>query len=497
MHAQPNATLEVLLQGVTASVKGDPRVAITSIDHDSRAVRPGALFFCLRGARADGHAFAADAVARGAVALVVDHDLAMPAAVTQAIVADPLAALSPVAAAFFGHPSRTLTCVGVTGTNGKTTTTFLFEAIAQAAGLSYGLSGTLGAWLGGSLRHEQINTTPFADEVQRWLALCRDEGAGGAVMEVSSHALALHRVDDVEFDVAVLTNLTQDHLDFHGDFESYRKAKRALFLRAQGARRQPPPCAVLNLDDPEGQALAVLLPKRVTYAIENGSALLHATGVELRADGSRFWVRALRPAPFALRLAGPFNVSNALAALGAACALDIDVEAMAEGLESVHEIPGRMVALPAGDATVYVDYAHTPDGLEKVLRATRAVTAKTLICVFGCGGDRDRQKRPLMGRVAQELADRVIVTTDNPRHEEPGAIIQDILAGMHAGRAEPTVILDRTEAIDAAIRAAQPGDVVLIAGKGHENYQIVGDERRPYSDLQVVRDAIREHSPCR
>ena len=407
---------------------------------------------------------------------------------------DPLAALSRAAATFFDHPSRSLTCIGVTGTNGKTTTAFLIEAILRAAGLRYGLTGTLGAWFGGELRAELANTTPFADELQRWLAQCRDDGAQGAVMEVSSHALELHRVDDVEFDVAVLTNLTHDHLDFHGNFEAYRNAKRKLFLTAGEERSKGPLTAVLNLDDAEGAALANLLPKRLTFGIDNPDATFSATDVDLQPGGSTFEVLALRPAPLRVNLPGPFNVSNALGALAVACALDVDVEAMAEGLASVRELPGRMMALRAGDATIYIDFAHTPDGLEKVLRASRAATRNRLVCVFGCGGDRDRGKRPLMGRVAQDLADHVIVTSDNPRHEDPDAIIADIVAGMRAGGAEYEVIRDRTEAITQAIRRAQPGDVVLIAGKGHENYQLVGDERIPYSDLQVAQAAIREAS---
>jgi len=497
MRATPGVPVARLLQGIPSQIRGNPNATVTSLTTDSRNAQPGALFFCLRGQHSDGHDFARAAVEAGAVAVVARRAIDLPSSATLALVIDPLAALSPVAAEFFDQPSRQLSCVGVTGTNGKTTTAFLIEAIARAAGLRYGLSGTLGAYLDGDLRHELINTTPFADEVQRWLAECRDAGAQGAVMEVSSHALELHRVDDVEFKVAVFTNLTQDHLDFHGDFESYRTAKRKLFLPNSAARTKEPATAVLNLDDPEGQALAALLPRRMTFGINNADALFNATDVILRPRGSQFTVRSLRPAPFVLNLPGSFNVSNALAALTAACALDIEVEAMAQGVDGVREVPGRMMPLQAGDATVYIDYAHTPDGLERVLVAARAAAQKRLLCVFGCGGDRDRSKRPLMGAIAAQFADYVIVTTDNPRHEDPDAIIREIVAGMQTGRAEHTVIRDRTSAIQEAIRSAGAGDVVVIAGKGHEAYQIVGDDRIPYSDVQVAQEAIRAIVSCR
>jgi len=497
MRAVAAVPLERLLQGIPSQIRGNPNTPITSIATDSRRVQPGAAFFCLRGQHVDGHDFARAAVAAGATAVIGRRNLDVPRSAAVAIVMDPLAALSPASAAFFQYPSRQLTCVGVTGTNGKTTTTFLAESIVRAAGLRFGLSGTLGEWLGGVLQQESVNTTPFANELQRWLANCRDAGAQGAIMEVSSHSLDQHRVDDVEFDVAVLTNLTQDHLDFHGTFEAYRDAKRKLFIDERKRRTKAPLTAVLNVDDAEGATLAKIIPKRLTFGINNPDATFNATDVRLGPDGSTFAVRSLRPAPFALRLPGPFNVSNALAALGIACALDVDVEAMADGLENVREVPGRMVALPAGEATVYIDYAHTPDGLEKVLRAARAATQNRLLCVFGCGGDRDRSKRPLMGRIAQEIADHVIITTDNPRHEDPDAIIAEIVAGMRRGGAEHEVIRDRSRAIERAIRLAQPGDVVLIAGKGHEAYQIVGDERIPYSDVDVAHAAIREAPRCR
>ena len=480
--------LERLFEGVASQIRGNPAATVSSITTDSRRVRPGALFFALRGERADGHDFASAAAAAGAAGVVAERAVAVPETVALVIVPDTLAALSKVSARFYDDPSRHMVTVGVTGTNGKTTTTFFIEAIARAAGQQFGVIGTLGARLGALVTEQLANTTPFAQDVQRLLAEFRDAGARAAVLEVSSHALELHRVDDVAFDVAVLTNITQDHLDFHKTFDSYRAAKRKLFAREAGKDGKPP-VAVLNADDPEGRALAGQLERRLTYGIENPDALLNATSVSMTATGSHFWVSALRPTPFVIQLPGAFNVANAMAALGAACALDFDVEAIAEGLESVIEVPGRMISIAAGEIGVYVDYAHTPDGLEQILRATRALTRGRLICVFGCGGNRDAAKRPHMGRIAQNHADYVILTTDNPRHEDPQAIVDDILSGMQVRNATETVP-DRAAAIARAIELAQPGDSVVIAGKGHETSQIFGDERRPFSDVTAARTVI-------
>jgi UDP-N-acetylmuramoyl-L-alanyl-D-glutamate--2,6-diaminopimelate ligase len=482
--------LERLFEGVAVQIRGNPAVTVSSIATDSRRLRPGALFFALRGERADGHDFASAAASAGAAGIVAEREVEVPEGVAVVIVPDTLAVLSTVAARFYDDPSRQMVTVGVTGTNGKTTTTFFIEAIARTGGQQFGVIGTLGARLGELVTEQLDNTTPFAQDVQRILAEFRDAGARGAVLEVSSHALELHRVDHVGFDVAVLTNVTQDHLDFHKTFDSYRAAKRKLFAPAAGKGGKAP-VAVLNLDDPEGRALAGTLERRITYGIENPDALLNATQVSMDATGSRFLVSALRPTPFVIALPGAFNVANAMAGLAAACALDFDVEAIAEGLESVTEVPGRMSSIPAGEIGVYIDYAHTPDGLEQILRATRALTRGKLICVFGCGGNRDAAKRPEMGRIAQDYADYVILTTDNPRHEDPQTIVDEILSGMQAGNATETVP-DRATAIARAIQRAQPGDSVVIAGKGHENYQIFGDERRPFSDVGTARTVVEQ-----
>jgi UDP-N-acetylmuramoyl-L-alanyl-D-glutamate--2,6-diaminopimelate ligase len=483
--------LERLFEGVPVQIRGNPESIVSSIATDSRHVRPGALFFALPGARADGHDFAAAAAAAGAAGIVAQREVHVPEGTPVVIVPDTLAALSKVAARFYEDPSRDLVMVGVTGTNGKTTTTFFIEAIARAAGQQFGVIGTLGARLGAQPVEQLENTTPFAHDLQRILAEFRDAGGRGAVLEVSSHALQLHRVDDVAFDVAVLTNLTQDHLDFHKTFDDYRASKRKLFAREAGKGGKPP-VAVLNANDAEGRELAHKLERRLTYGIENPDALLNATEVSMGATGSRFAVRSLRPAPFLIRLPGAFNVSNAMAGLTAACALDFDVEAIAEGLESVTEVPGRMISIPAGEIGVYIDYAHTPDGMEQILHATRALTRGRLFCVFGCGGNRDALKRPRMGRIAQELSDYVILTTDNPRHEDPHAIVAGILSGMNAEKVPVETITDRAAAIAHAIELAQPGDSVVIAGKGHEDYQIFGDERRPFSDASAARAAIEQ-----
>ena len=492
MKNQMPTTLAHLLAGAGSRViSGNPDVFISSIAVDSRRVEPGALFVCLRGTRNDGHDYAAQAVAAGAAALLTQHDVRVDAPVAVVRSDDPLASLSPIAATFYGRPSELLTVVGVTGTNGKTSTTHFLESIAHAAGVPYGLVGTLGARLHGRFEEVLEHTTPFAHDTQRLLARFRDEGARGAILEVSSHALALHRVDDVAFDVAVFTNLTQDHLDFHPTFEDYRSAKRVLFRLAARSRKKGVGVGVVNADDPEAEFLAREMQRCLSFAVKNPQATFRATDVQLGTQGSTFRVASLRPAPFRIRLPGPFNVSNAMAAVATASVLDFDVEAIAEGLEAVASVPGRMTPVAAGDVGVYVDYAHTPDGLEKVLAAARAVTKGRLICVFGCGGDRDPLKRPLMGKIARAMSDLAIVTSDNPRFEPPEQIIEAILTGVRASEGGAyEVVPDRAAAIDRAIGTARPGDVVVIAGKGHESYQLVRGERLPFSDVLVAQSAI-------
>ncbi len=444
--------------------------AVRSIAVDSRAVGPDALFVALRGERTDGHDHAANAALRGASALVVERELAL--AMPQIVVGDTRAAISHLAAAFYGHPSRALAVAGVTGTNGKTTTAHLVRAIFDAAAIPCAVIGTLGGAYGERLWPLE-NTTPLALDLQRMLAEMRDAGARAVAMEVSSHALALGRVDDVAFDVAALTNITRDHLDFHGTFARYTAAKRRLFANAA--------FAVLNIDDDAGRRFANDLSPATTYAIDR-DADLRATNIRLAGDGSRFDAGGVH---VQIALPGRFNIANALAAMGIARARQIPDDAIRTGLAAAHAVPGRMERIAAYGIDAIVDYAHTPDALENVLRAARETTRGRLVVVFGCGGDRDPGKRAQMGAVAARTADRVIVTSDNPRREDPVAIARAV-----AGDIDADVILDRRSAIRRAIVEARAGDTVIVAGKGHEAYQIVGDVRVPFDDRDEVRSAF-------
>jgi len=458
-------------------------VEIAALAYDDRRVEPGTLFFCVPGFTRDGHDFAAAAVERGAAALVVERPLGL--GVPEVVVDSVRAAMAPAAARFHGDPTAALDVVGVTGTNGKTTTAFLLRALLEAAGRQTGLLGTVTSFVGGEERPVE-RTTAEAIELQRDFAEMRDGGDVACAMEVSSHALALRRADAIHFAVAVFTNLTQDHLDFHPTMEDYFLAKRRLFT--DGAPR----VAIVNVDDRYGRRLAEELGDGVvTYAAER-EADWRAVEVETAFDGSRF--TALTPeGPLALRtpLPGRFNVANVLAAAAAARALGVELEEIAAALPGAGRVPGRFEPVDAGQPfAVLVDYAHTPDSLENVLSAARELTRGRVLCVFGCGGDRDRGKRPQMGAIAARLADEAFVTSDNPRSEDPEAIVAEILAGVEPGRAV-TVEVDRRAAIVAAIEAAQAGDVVVIAGKGHEQGQELADGVKvPFDDATVAREAL-------
>jgi len=474
-----------------ARVTGALPRSVDSITTDSRAVRPGALFIALRGERTDGHAFIDDAVDRGATVVVHDassgaervvlslaHGERAPAAFVA--VSDTRLAASAIADAFHDHPSRHLIVVGVTGTNGKTTTTHLLREIFEAAGVPCGVVGTLG----GEFRDRRwplANTTPLALELHALLAAQRDAGARAVAMEVSSHALALHRVDHVRFAAAALTNITRDHLDFHGTIDRYAAAKRRLFDLA--------PKAVINADDPWGaRFLGELGDAAVPYAIESDApGGFRATDVRLAGDGSTFRVG---DEAFAVDLPGRFNVRNALAALGCASVLGVAVDDIRRGLASTRAVPGRMERIGAFGIEAIVDYAHTPDALENVLRAARETTRRDLIVVFGCGGDRDPGKRSEMGLIAARLADRVIVTSDNPRSEDP----LEIARAIANGSSSTSIEIDRRRAIRRAIADAQPGDTVVVAGKGHETYQIVGDRTYAFDDRDEVRIAFAKRA---
>ena len=440
-------------------VLGGLSVEVRDLAYDARGVTPGALFFAVPGTQADGHDFAAEAVERGAAALVVERRLDLP--VPQVVVRDTRAAMAPGADVFFGEPTRELEVVGVTGTSGKTTTSFLLFAILAAAGRRPGLLGTVEARVGGE-RRGVVRTTPEAIDLQRVFREMLDAGDRSCAMEASSHASVLHRLDRVRFAVLIFTNLSQDHLDFHGDLESYFEAKRRLF------HVEPRPVAVVNVGDEHGRRLARELPDAVTFSADDAGAL----------DG------------IALRLRGRFNVENALGALTAARALGIDEDAIRQGLESVRGVPGRFESVDAGQPFhVIVDYAHKPDALEKVLRAARDLAGENrVVCVVGAGGDRDRGKRAVMGRLASDLADVVIVTSDNPRTEDPEAIAAEIVSGAEG---EVEVELDRAEAIGRAVELAGPGDVVLVAGKGAEQGQEFADRTVPFDDREAAKDALR------
>jgi UDP-N-acetylmuramoyl-L-alanyl-D-glutamate--2,6-diaminopimelate ligase len=496
--------------------EGDPE--IRRVSYDSRRVEPGDLFACLPGLKTDGHRFLGDALARGAAAVLLERPEASPLSVPALLVPSAREAMAWAAAALHGYPSRRLTLVGVTGTNGKTTTTYLVEALFRAAGRKTGVIGTLGARIGDRALPGD-RTTPEAPDLQALFAEMGAEGVSAASMEVSSHALAQHRTLGAEFDAGIFTNLTQDHLDFHESMEAYFEAKTILF-RDYPARSAKPFIAVINADDPYGRRLAAELGRVVTYGVTDPAAQVRAADVRALPAGISFTLRLGEesPIPVRLSLGGHFNVLNALAAAAAGWALGIPAGTIGAALESVLGVPGRFEAVREGqEFAVIVDYAHSPDGLENVLRAARALEPARLLLVFGCGGDRDRTKRPLMGALAAEHAAIAFVTSDNPRSEEPSAIIADILAGVRQvlgarcsvlggevtdpcptgpsteHRAPSTVVIepDRRAAIEAALRAARAGDLVLIAGKGHENYQIFADRTIHFDDRETAREILR------
>jgi UDP-N-acetylmuramoyl-L-alanyl-D-glutamate--2,6-diaminopimelate ligase len=460
-----------------------PDVPITGLAYSSRHVAPGALFFCVPGFRADGHDFAADAVARGSVALVCERPLGL--GVPEVLVPDVRAAMGPAAARFHGDPSAQLRVVGITGTNGKTTTAYLVRALLEAADVRCGLLGTVTSVVGG--REEPVErTTPEAIDLQASFRQMLEAGDRACVIEVSSHALELGRAEGIRFAARIFTNLSQDHLDFHPSMEDYFVAKRRLFQVPGG----DPGTSVLNLDDPWGTRLAGEIEGAVTYAVEAKSDY-RARDVRFDTSGSTFRCETPDGAvDLRTRLPGHFNVLNALAALAAARALGVELETAARALAAAERVPGRMEPVDGGQGfAVFVDYAHTPEALENVLRAARELAARRLHVVLGAGGDRDKTKRPLMGRVASALADRVVVTSDNPRSEEPAAIVEEVLVG--AGESAEREV-DRRRGIERALAGAAPGDVVVIAGKGHEQGQEFAEGRKePFDDATVARETLR------
>lgn len=488
---------------------GTSSTALTSVVFDSRQVRPGCLYVAVPGERFDGHTFLPDALTAGAAAVVVQADRAAEFAalpIPRLIVPDCRKALAPLACRFYSDPTHTLYLAGVTGTNGKTTTTLMIDSIARAAGEKTGTIGTLGATIGGiAFDLPGGRTTPEAPDLQELFARMRAEGCHSAAMEVASHALVMGRTEGCAFDVGVFTNLTQDHLDFHGNMDAYRDAKGLLFTDyADDARKAGKRfTAVLNISDEAGRYYAD--HNRADYTLTYGR-YLDGTGqpagappdiwpldIQLHVDRIDFTART--PAgdvPVHLSFGGTFNVMNALAAIGYGVARGFSSETIAQGLALCPPVPGRFQPVRAGqEFAVLVDYAHTPDGLENVLKSARPLTRGRLITVFGCGGNRDRTKRPQMGRLALHLADIAVVTSDNPRREDPEAIIDEIFTGMDAKGAEVHRESDRRAAIALAVGKARPGDTVVIAGKGHENYQIIGNLTLPFDDVVVAEEEIR------
>ncbi|MEP6892886.1 MAG: UDP-N-acetylmuramoyl-L-alanyl-D-glutamate--2,6-diaminopimelate ligase [Gaiellaceae bacterium] len=474
--------LAVLIRALAPEeLVGSKDVDIRDLAYDARAVASGALFFCVPGSRFDGHDFASGAVERGAVALVVDRPLEID--VPQLVVGDVRASMAIVADTFFGEPTQKLEVAGVTGTNGKTTTAFLLRSILEAAGRRPGLVGTV-EWVVGRESRQAPHTTPEAIDLQRLFREMLDAGDESAAVEASSHGSFLRRLDRVRFDALVFTNLSQDHLDLHGTLEEYFEAKRRLFIGPQ-----PPPAAV-NVDEEWGRRLADELEAAhraplITFGLGSG-AEVRAEGLRMSARGSAFHAAGIE---IETHLRGAFNVENVLGAVAASILLDIGEDEIAAGIAAVTGVPGRFEAIDEGQPfAVIVDYAHTPDSLDIVLQAARDLGSGRLIAVFGAGGDRDRGKRPLMGRVVRDRADLAIVTSDNPRSEDPLAIIQDVLQG--AGM-DVEIDPDRLSAINRAIDIAGPGDVVVIAGKGHEQGQDIGGVMQPFDDREIAREALR------
>jgi UDP-N-acetylmuramoyl-L-alanyl-D-glutamate--2,6-diaminopimelate ligase len=465
--------------------------SVSAITYDSRRATPGSVFVALRGLKADGAMFAAQATTRGAALVVAETPPREDVTTPWLVVSDARLALALLADDFYDHPSRRMQVIGVTGTNGKTTTSYLLASILDAAGRKAGLLGTVAYRLGAEER-EASRTTPEAPDVQQLLDEMIRQGCKTAVMEVSSHALALKRVDGMRFAAGVFTNLTRDHLDFHADMETYFQAKRRLFeLLPDDAP------GIINLDDPRGASLLDISKRVMTFALTRPADITPGP-LEFTLSGLAFELRTPRgDVRIDSRLVGRPNVSNILAAAATAVALDVPISAIAAGVQSLPGVPGRfeVVSSPADQVTVVIDYAHTDDALRNLLETARPLAPRRLVTVFGCGGDRDKTKRPLMGMVAARLSDVVVITSDNPRSEDPMRIIEEIGLGIPAGGQGPRppdvhTIVDRGDAIEYAVENAEPGDVILVAGKGHEKYQQIGDRVLPFDDAEIARTAL-------
>ena len=483
--------LSELLRGLDGLELGSEVGAeVTSLAYDSRRVQPGTLFFAIQGEKADGHAFIPQALERGAVAVVSERIPPSDLASRWVRVPRIRRALSTAGRVFFGQPDLRLQLIGITGTNGKTTTAFLLDSILRAAGIRASLFGTI-EYRVGDRALAALNTTPESLDLWSYFAQTVDAGGTGVVMEVSSHALAQERVWGFPYSVAVFTNLTRDHLDYHKDFEHYYEAKRRLF---EGLGTPPPQWAIINLDDPWGRKLLdVPCPQRLTYGM-NSNAKVKAKLLDRRYNGLKGTiVTPVGKLQLLSSLVGRANLANILAATAASIAYGIPLEKIEKGLKDLKAVPGRFERIDEGQPfLVVVDYAHTDDALRNVLSTARELTRNRLIVVFGCGGERDRAKRPLMGEAAGALSDLAILTSDNPRGEDPLLIMSDALVGLQKAGKPYWAEVDRETAIRKAVEEAREGDVVVLAGKGHETYQILKDRTIPLDDREVARKILRE-----
>ena len=490
-------TLEELALLIPDSkIIGDGSTKIFSIEHDSRKVSNGSIFVCMEGVHFDGHNFINQAVESGAVAVLTTHEnINLPENISALVVPDMMNSLAVLVPYFYDYPSKNFRVIGVTGTNGKTTTTYIIRSILMNAGYKVGLIGTIQMMIG-----EKVfpihNTTPNVIDLQHIFSDMRDNEMDFVVMEVSSHALAEHRVAGIEFDTAVFTNLTQDHLDYHKTMENYKRTKAKLFEMVSRSGRKENKTAVVNIDDDAGEEmLKHSTCEKITYGIEK-NCNLRAVDIDIRAEGSKFKIRGdFGVMNVNLHLTGIFNVYNVLAAVGATLAENISPEIIKKSLENFKSVPGRFEKIFADvPYTVIVDYAHTPDGVENVLRTAGEIVKNKIITVFGCGGDRDNKKRPIMGRIAAELSDIVIATSDNPRTEDPEKILQEIEVGIKEKISDKIYecIPDRRSAIFRAVEIANAGDIIMILGKGHENYQILKDETIHFDDKEVASEAIAQ-----
>ena len=476
--------LKELVQKIDCQIIGDGNINITGLQYDSRAVEPGDLFFCIKGFATDGHRFAPAAVEKGAVCLVVTERQEID--VPQVLVEDDRAAMAEISAAFYGYPAKELRMIGVTGTNGKTSITYLLKNILEKEGSKVGLLGTIVNMIGDRPIHTE-RTTPESMDLQRLLRQMRDEGVDTVVMEVSSHSLVLKRVHGIPFAGAVFTNLTQDHLDFHGTLENYAAAKALLFQHSENS--------AINIDDAYGEYMAKAAAGSVVTYGAKGFGDVKALNIDMTVEGSRFILQARgAKIPIVVRIPGMFSVYNALAAITISLQLGIDLICIKQGIEAVENVPGRFQRLDTrgGGYAMVLDYAHTPDSLENALKTVREFARGRVVCVFGCGGNRDNTKRPIMGEISGRLADFTIVTSDNPRFEEPMAIIDEIVPGVQRGGGKYVVIENRREAIKYALEHARKDDVILLAGKGHEDYQEIRGVKHPFDEKVVVSQLLDE-----